>query len=87
MLPIYLNYVTVQITTRNFTLNGLKAHEFTYTGFHTTNQKYEYARIIAFEKRYSNKEENYVIMCTAMDLDIEKAKTMFTMVIGAFKVQ
>ena len=86
MLPIYLNYVTVPIKTRNFSLNGLTAHEFTYKGFHITKDMnmHESQHL---KKRYSNKEEDYVIICTAMDSDIEKAKTMFNMVIDTFKVQ
>ena len=81
------NYLNVQVTTKNFTVNGLKAYEFTYTGFHTTNLKYEYVQVVAFEKRYANKEENYVIMCAAMDSNVEKYKTIFNRIISSFKVQ
>jgi len=83
------NYINVKITTRNFTLSGLKAYEFTFTGLHTSNNKYEYTRIIAFEKRdvSKKKETYYMIMCTAMGSDIEKSKTMFDGIIDSFKVQ
>lgn len=84
MMPNYLN---VQVTTRNFTLNGLKAYEFTYTGFHTTNQKYEYMRLVAFEKEYPNKKVNYVIICATMASDIGKTKAVFSRIINNFKVQ
>lgn len=81
------NYLNIQITTKNFTLNGLKAYEFTYTGFHTTNQKYEYMQLVAFEKRYPHKEVNYAIMCAAMTSNIEETKTVFNKIINTFKVQ
>ncbi len=81
------NYLNVQVTTNNLTINGLKAYEFTYTGFHTTNQKYEYMQLIAFEKRYPHKEVNYVIMCATMASDIGKTKTVFNKIINTFKVQ
>ena len=84
---MYPNYINVKITTRNFTLSGLKAYEFTYTGFHTSNNKYEYTRIIAFEKRYPHKEVNYVIMCATMASDIGETKTLFNKIINTFKVQ
>ncbi len=55
---MYPNYINVKITTKNFTLSGLNAYEFTFTGLHTSNNKYEYTRIIAFEKRdFSKKKE------------------------------
>ena len=83
------NYLNIYITTRNFTLSGLKAHEFTYTGFHTSNKKYEYTRIIAFEKRDISKKKEifYTIMCTAMNSDIKESKDAFNKIIDTFKVQ
>ena len=86
---MYPNYINVKITTRNFTLSGLKAYEFTYTGFHTSNNKYEYTRIIAFEKRDISKKKEifYTIMCTAMNSDIKESKDAFNKIIDTFKVQ
>lgn len=81
-------YGNVNFSTRNLTIDGIKAYEFTFKGFNRASNKVEYTRIVAFEKRDTSKKKEvfYVITCTAQDPDIEKSIKTFDMIIDSLQI-